>query len=174
MIPTRFRIVPGGFLVVVWAASWATTPTPGHAQLSRAEPAYGSSVLDAPVRGDWSPLPTPAWQASEGIASSGLVGGVAPMNRDDHHGKAISPWDGPRADQASSSSRRWGAVIGGLVGSATVYAVLNSGVGSTQRCNQSANQDAIETRYCVGLYLLGGIAGVGVGWLVSRWFDDDG
>ena len=69
---------------------------------------------------------------------------------------------------------RWlGAATGGVAGSALTYVVLNSGVDSTQICNQSANQDSVETRYCVGLYIVGGLAGAGVGWLVSKWIADD-
>ena len=68
------------------------------------------------------------------------------------------PFQGP-------TSRRWvGAGIGAVVGVAATYFVLNSG-GSTSLCDKSANQDATSTGVCVGLYVLGGLAGAGLGWI---------
>lgn len=80
----------------------------------------------------------------------------------------------PAVDGETGSPPWLGALIGGVIGSAVTYIVLNSGVESTQMCNQTANQDAVETRYCVGLYVVGGLAGAGLGWVVSKWIAGDG
>lgn len=64
------------------------------------------------------------------------------------------------------SRRSLGAGVGGVFGAVATYVALNSG-GSTAFCDQSANQDSIDTGWCLGLYVLGGLAGAGLGSLVG-------
>ena len=64
--------------------------------------------------------------------------------------------------RGSRSHQYLGAGIGFVVGAGSAYHLFRSG-GSTGRCNQSANQDAIELRYCLGIYGLGGLAVAGLG-----------
>jgi len=79
--------------------------------------------------------------------------------------------------QGRASRRRIAAGIGAVVGASATYFALNSG-GSTSLCDKSANQDATSTGTCVGLYVLGGLAGAGVGLvtigLVTSDADQDG
>ena len=64
-------------------------------------------------------------------------------------------------------SYKWvGAGIGGVAGATATYLVLNSG-GSTSLCNQSENQDATSMGVCIGLTVLGGLAGAGLGSIVG-------
>lgn len=60
------------------------------------------------------------------------------------------------------SHKLLGAGIGFVVGVASTYHIFHSG-GSTGKCNQSANQDAIDSSHCIGIYGLGGLAGAGLG-----------
>jgi len=70
--------------------------------------------------------------------------------------------------EATSHARR-GAVLGALVGGIATYLVLHHG-GSTSLCDHSANQDAMGSRECWGLTVLGGLAGAGVGaWVGGRF-----
>lgn len=64
------------------------------------------------------------------------------------------------------SSRLVGAGIGFVAGAGITWVVINSG-GSTSLCDRSANQDALNRRECVGLTLLGGLAGAGIGAIVG-------
>lgn len=67
------------------------------------------------------------------------------------------------------SRARTGAVLGALVGIAGTYLVLHHG-GSTSLCDASANQDAMGRRECLGLTVLGGLAGAGLGaWIGGRF-----
>jgi hypothetical protein len=60
-----------------------------------------------------------------------------------------------------------GAGVGFLLGSLAAYAVLSSG-GSTALCDQSANQDALQTTECLGLSAAaGGLPGAGLGALIG-------
>jgi hypothetical protein len=66
-----------------------------------------------------------------------------------------------------SRSYRWvGAGLGGAAGAVATYLVLNTG-GSTSLCNRSANQDATSLGVCLGLTVLGGLAGAGLGSFVG-------
>ena len=68
-----------------------------------------------------------------------------------------------------SSRARTGAVLGALVGIAGTYLLLHHG-GSTSLCDASANQDAMGRRECLGLTVLGGLAGAGLGaWIGGRF-----
>lgn len=60
-----------------------------------------------------------------------------------------------------------GAGIGFAAGSVGAFYALYSG-GSTGRCNQRANQDAIDKEYCVGIYALGGLVGAGLGAIIGH------
>jgi hypothetical protein len=64
--------------------------------------------------------------------------------------------------RGSRSRKLLGAGIGFLVGVGSTYHLFHSG-GSTGKCNQSANQDAIDSGHCLGIYGLGGLAGAGLG-----------
>jgi hypothetical protein len=64
--------------------------------------------------------------------------------------------------RGSRSHKLLGAGIGFVVGVGGAYQLFHSG-GSTGMCNQSANQDAIDSRHCLGIYGLGGLAGAGLG-----------
>ena len=66
----------------------------------------------------------------------------------------------------SRSHKRLGAGIGFVVGVGSTYYLFHSG-GSTGRCNQSANQDAIDSSHCLGLYGLGGLVGAGLGAVIG-------
>jgi hypothetical protein len=55
-----------------------------------------------------------------------------------------------------------GAGIGFVAGVGSTYHLFHSG-GSTGKCNQSANQDAIDSAHCLGISGLGGLAGAGLG-----------
>lgn len=59
-----------------------------------------------------------------------------------------------------------GAGIGFLVGGGVAVAVLFTG-GSSSPCDQSANQDAMNSGECIGLSALGGLAGAGLGAIVG-------
>lgn len=69
-----------------------------------------------------------------------------------------------------------GAGIGFVVGAGVTWLVTNAG-GSTSLCDRSANQDALSTTECLGLAVLGGVAGGGVGAIIGhairseRWQD---
>jgi hypothetical protein len=65
-----------------------------------------------------------------------------------------------------TSSRLIGAGIGFVAGAGITWVVLHSG-GSTSRCDRSANQDALNSRECIGLTVLGGLAGAGIGAIVG-------
>lgn len=64
------------------------------------------------------------------------------------------------------SHKLLGAGLGFVVGAAGTFQLLNYG-GSTGKCNQSENQDAIDAPYCLGIYGLGGLAGAGLGALIG-------
>jgi hypothetical protein len=64
--------------------------------------------------------------------------------------------------RGSRSHKLLGAGIGFVVGVGSTYHVFHSG-GSTGMCNQSENQDAIDSGHCLGIYGLGGLAGAGLG-----------
>jgi len=78
--------------------------------------------------------------------------------------------------QGQKSYRFLGAGLGAVIGAGTTFLILNSG-GSTAPCDRSANQDAMSSSECLGLYALGGLAGAGLGFLVGgmihseRWQD---
>jgi hypothetical protein len=60
------------------------------------------------------------------------------------------------------------AGAGFLLGAGVTFVVLNSG-GSTSLCNQSENQDAMNSGECLGLAALGGLAGAGLGAIIGGW-----
>lgn len=64
--------------------------------------------------------------------------------------------------RGSRSHKVLGAGIGFVVGVGSTYHLFHSG-GSTGMCNQSANQDAIDSSHCLGIYGLGGLVGAGLG-----------
>lgn len=78
--------------------------------------------------------------------------------------------------QGRKSHALLGAGIGLLVGGGVAFAVLYTG-GSTGLCDQSANQDAMDSGACIGLTALGGVAGAGLGAIIGglipteRWQD---
>ena len=59
-----------------------------------------------------------------------------------------------------------GAVVGFAVGAAATIILTRSG-GSTSWCDRSHNQDAMNSRECLGLAVAGGLAGAGVGALIG-------
>ena len=65
-----------------------------------------------------------------------------------------------------------GAIVGFVVGTTATFVLLNSGLGSTAPCNHGANQDAIGSGECLGLYLVGGLGfgvlGALIGVLIPR------
>ncbi len=61
---------------------------------------------------------------------------------------------------------RVGAAAGFLAGAIGTWVIVHRG-GSTSLCDRSANQDAINTRECLGVAALGGLAGAGVGALIG-------
>lgn len=72
--------------------------------------------------------------------------------------------------RGSRSRKLLGAGIGFVVGIGSTYRIFNSGAsssGSTSRCNQARNQDAIDPGDCVLIYGLGGLAGAGLGALIG-------
>lgn len=162
-------------LLLGWAFLAMATPVGTAAQASFGPWGHSASVVVAGGLGAQSPLPAVDlrvwesgglhWLAPGGFSERGT--GSRPKSL------PIPEWQSLGADQEFPSWRRRGAIIGGLLVAAAVYVALNSGVDSTQRCNQAANQDALETKYCVGLYLVGGVAGAGIGWKVGGWFADE-
>ena len=79
---------------------------------------------------------------------------------------AISHVDRAEVSRGRHSKRWLGAGVGGVIGTVATYVVLNTG-GSTASCDQSANQDSIDPGPCLGLYVLGGLAGAGLGFVVG-------
>ncbi len=78
--------------------------------------------------------------------------------------------------RGSRSHKLLGAGIGFVVGVGATYHVFNSGAsssGSTSACNQSANQDAIDSSACLGIYGLGGLVGAGLGAFVGSRFREE-
>ena len=86
-------------------------------------------------------------------------------------GRAIGRASMLRLELSRGRGSRWllGGGIGLVVGGVGTYLVLNTG-GSTALCDRSANQDAIASRECAGLTLLGGVAGAALGALVGGMF----
>jgi hypothetical protein len=68
--------------------------------------------------------------------------------------------------QGQKSYRFLGGGLGAVIGAGATYLILNSG-GSTAPCDRSANQDAMSSSECLGLYALGGLAGAGLGFLIG-------
>jgi hypothetical protein len=68
--------------------------------------------------------------------------------------------------QGRKSHTLLGAGIGFLVGGGVAVALLYTG-GSTSLCDQSANQDAMNSGECIGLTALGGLAGAGLGAIIG-------
>jgi len=66
----------------------------------------------------------------------------------------------------SRSYRFLGAGVGLVVGATATILIANSG-GSTSLCDRSANQDAMSSSECLGIYALGGVVGAGLGYLVG-------
>jgi len=64
------------------------------------------------------------------------------------------------------SRTRQGAVIGFVVGAGSTFLLFHTS-GSTDPCDASANQDAIGSAGCLGIYALGGLAGAGLGALIG-------
>jgi hypothetical protein len=89
-------------------------------------------------------------------------------------GNVLTP-PGFDAVQATAGSRsHWliGAIGGFVVGATATYFVLHSG-GSTSKCDQDANQDALNRGECAGLVALGGLVGAGAGALIGSRFRSD-
>lgn len=83
--------------------------------------------------------------------------------------------DAVRALEVRDGTRsHWmlGAGAGLAAGTLGMVAVLNSG-GSTASCDGSANQDALSSGECLGLYALGGVGGAGLGALVGSLIRTD-
>ena len=59
-----------------------------------------------------------------------------------------------------------GALIGLTIGATATILLTRSG-GSTSLCNSSENQDALNSRECLGLAVAGGLVGAGVGALIG-------
>lgn len=85
---------------------------------------------------------------------------------DSTYGYAVADIDRAEVSQERRSHRRTGAIIGGVVGAGATFLALNAG-GSTSLCDQSANQDAASAGLCISLYVLGGLAGAGLGALAG-------
>lgn len=80
---------------------------------------------------------------------------------------ALPPTLAPPATVSGRRSRALeGAVVGFVVG-ATVTIMLTRSGGSTSLCNGSENQDALNSRECLGLAVAGGLAGAGLGALIG-------
>lgn len=81
-----------------------------------------------------------------------------------------------QVSRGTRSHRLVGAGVGFLAGTGTSLALLYTR-GSTSPCDQSANQDAMGSAECLGLAVLGGLAGAGLGVIVGglfrteRWAD---
>jgi hypothetical protein len=85
-------------------------------------------------------------------------------------GPRIPPGVLPEQAQPRGRTRALeGAVVGFAVGAAATIAITRSG-GSTAPCNPSANQDALNSRECLGLAVAGGAVGAVVGALVGSRF----
>jgi hypothetical protein len=78
-----------------------------------------------------------------------------------------------RLQDGRKSHRLAGAAIGFVVGAGATYLALNSG-GSTSKCDRDANQDALSSGECLGLYALGGLAGAGLGAIVGGFIRTGG
>ncbi|HEX9226357.1 MAG TPA: hypothetical protein VF885_06825 [Arthrobacter sp.] len=74
-----------------------------------------------------------------------------------------------QVSRGTRSHRLVGAGVGFLAGGGVALAVLYTG-GSTSLCDRSANQDAIGSAECLGLTVLGGLAGAGLGAIVGGLF----
>jgi len=87
------------------------------------------------------------------------------------HYQSNSPSDLTRVEPRRREGSKWllGAGVGFVIGGGGTFVWLNSG-GSTSRCDRSANQDAMSPSECLGLTLLGGIAGAGLGAAVGALF----
>ena len=161
-------------LTLTWAMLGSLFALPVDAQLTRTEP--GEMVPYANAEGLRARSLQPASRINA-LPSDRLFphanefARIASVSSGRH--SAIPDWEYQSAESSSASSGSWGVAVGGVIGLAATYFALNSGVDSTQLCNQTANQDAIETRYCFGLYVLGGVAGAVVGWMVHEWITDD-
>lgn len=179
MIRKRARIVRKrsrgrgpAWSVVVCTALWGLPAAPVHAQPGRDGTAPDLLAAHSTTLGALSgwQAPHPGYLSVEWRTRS--VQDLPGMARSEPPGPyAVSDAPPPMADRGDGSSHWLGAAIGGVIGFAGSYVILNSG-DSTAPCDESANQDAIGTRYCVGLYVLGGLAGAGVGWLVGKWIGD--
>jgi hypothetical protein len=77
--------------------------------------------------------------------------------------KVEAAGEGPREGR---TRRVEGALLGLALGGGLTRVALWSG-GSTSLCDRDRNQDAIRSRECVGLVVLGGAVGAGVGALVG-------
>ena len=156
---------------LLYAALSSTLAAPALGQALRDGP--GTEVfLAAPCSSEVRPLGfarqlrCPSADESVKLVNESLATALA-------HGPKDLAWNRATATEGSRTARWVGAGIGALVGSITTYVALESG-GSTGLCDQDANQDAVESRYCVGLYTLGGLAGGGLGWLVAGLFAPNG
>jgi hypothetical protein len=83
-----------------------------------------------------------------------------------HPGNGAGKVDEPVISQAGHSHRLVGAVVGLVVGTGATYLVIHHG-GSTSLCDRSSNQDALSSRECLGLVVLGGAIGAGVGAIIG-------
>lgn len=77
-----------------------------------------------------------------------------------------------QVSRGTRSHRLVGAGVGFLTGGGAALAVLHSG-GSTGPCDPSANQDAMGSAECLGLAVLGGLAGAGLGAIVGGFFQSE-
>jgi prolipoprotein diacylglyceryltransferase len=79
-------------------------------------------------------------------------------------------WVSTKPGQGHTAGRRTraleGAVVGFAIGATATYLLTRSS-GSTSLCNSSDNQDAMNSRECLGLAVAGGLVGAGVGALVG-------
>jgi len=147
---------------------------PAHAQSLWEDPGSREHFIDSDRFDAWRPVPAErGWPSTVGMPFTLANRSMATPLAQDRGDFAKSGAVRPGITRSTPRSRWLGAAIGGVIGALSTYAVLNSGQPSTQTCNRAANQDAVETKYCVGLYVLGGVAGAGIGWVVSEWIFGD-
>jgi hypothetical protein len=109
-----------------------------------------------------------------GVSGSPFVGAVVALEADslvvhdsmDTWRLSLASVEKVDLSQGRKSHALLGAGIGFVVGGGVAIAVLYTG-GSTSLCDQSANQDAMNSGECIGLTALGGAAGAGLGAIIG-------
>lgn len=118
------------------------------------------------VPGREGPCRTEGILAGVGADSLELSGGGTTRRYGLDAVRALEVRDGTRSHWLIGAG---GGLVAGTVG---MVAILNSG-GSTAPCDRSANQDAISSGACLGLYALGGAGGAGLRALVGSFIRTD-